>query len=245
MLLSSSHQHSCGVIHRDLKAENIFFSKNQVKIGDFGFSALATPSQHLDIFCGSPPYAAPELFKEDHYLGPPVDIWAIGILLYYMISGKLPFSADSIPELKEKILVGEFYMPRSISQACQSLLGGIMNKEVEERFTMEDIVASEWVCVKGSSLMAATSYKNGSVLDKEVMTRLTNLGVPTQDQDQLTGEPRCPAAGAYRIILQGQLNQQTSTQQQSSSAEEKAKKEGGNPQEKQKGKQKSKFCIIL
>ena len=241
MLLSLLLQHDCGVIHRDLKAENIFFSKNQVKIGDFGFSALATPSQHLDVFCGSPPYAAPELFQEDHYLGPPVDIWAIGILLYYMVSGKLPFSADSIPELKEKILLGEFYMPRSITHACQGLLAGILNKEVEERYTMKDIVGCEWMCVNGGSVVVETLYSTGGILDREVMDKLASLGVPTEDHDQLTGEPRSSAAGAYRIILQGRLNQDTSTQQHQQLPAEEAKKEG----EKPKRKQKSKLCIIL
>ncbi|VDD96977.1 unnamed protein product, partial [Enterobius vermicularis] len=68
--------HSLGVVHRDLKLENLLLDKNyNIKIVDFGFSNFYSNDNTLKTFCGSPPYAAPEIFEGREYIGPEVDIW--------------------------------------------------------------------------------------------------------------------------------------------------------------------------
>ncbi|XP_037091148.1 probable serine/threonine-protein kinase SIK1B [Pollicipes pollicipes] len=109
------HMHLNNMIHRDIKAENVFFSRpDVVKLGDFGFSTLVCePDQHLTTFCGSPPYAAPELFRDDYYTGAAVDAWALGILIFFMVAGAMPFRAGTVTALKRQILSGAVTMPDS------------------------------------------------------------------------------------------------------------------------------------
>lgn len=89
-----SYCHERGVCHRDLKPENILVNdEGTVKIIDFGFSA--STKMKLKTFCGTPPFMSPELSKKIPYNGANVDVWALGIMLYQMLVGKLPFRATN------------------------------------------------------------------------------------------------------------------------------------------------------
>lgn len=80
------------------------------------------PWQHLDTFCGSPPYAAPELFSDDHYIGGPVDVWALGVLIYFMVVGNMPFRAPTVPALRAAVLKGDYTLSPLLSLPCIRLI---------------------------------------------------------------------------------------------------------------------------
>lgn len=95
LCLALDHCHRQGVAHRDVKLENILVTKdNQVKLCDFGLSTPIT-GQLLEDFCGSVCYTAPEILKFNPYDGRKSDVWSLGIVLFSMLTGYLPFSLDS------------------------------------------------------------------------------------------------------------------------------------------------------
>lgn len=100
---------------------------NVVKVGDFGFSTqVRYRDDSLNTFCGSPPYAAPELFKDENYVGPYVDIWALGVLLYFMVTSTMPFKAQTVTALKKLILEGQYQVPAYLSEPCKALITAIL-----------------------------------------------------------------------------------------------------------------------
>ncbi|VVC95685.1 unnamed protein product [Leptidea sinapis] len=110
--------HQKRIIHRDLKAENLLLDgEMNIKIADFGFSNEFTPGAKLDTFCGSPPYAAPELFQGKKYDGPEVDVWSLGVIL--------------IP----------FYM----STDCENLLKKFLVLNPAKRASLESIMRDKWM----------------------------------------------------------------------------------------------------
>ena len=101
-----AHMHGLGVAHRDVKPENLIFvdrERTMVRLVDFGFAALVENNRKCRTVCGSPAYMAPELVMSKPYLGPPVDVWALGALLYELLHNRVAFRAESIAQLHIRI----------------------------------------------------------------------------------------------------------------------------------------------
>nr|XP_049466524.1 MAP/microtubule affinity-regulating kinase 3 isoform X1 [Anopheles coluzzii]XP_049466525.1 MAP/microtubule affinity-regulating kinase 3 isoform X1 [Anopheles coluzzii]XP_049466526.1 MAP/microtubule affinity-regulating kinase 3 isoform X1 [Anopheles coluzzii]XP_049466527.1 MAP/microtubule affinity-regulating kinase 3 isoform X1 [Anopheles coluzzii] len=138
--------HQKRIIHRDLKAENLLLdSEMNIKIADFGFSNEFTPGSKLDTFCGSPPYAAPELFQGRKYDGPEVDVWSLGVILYTLVSGSLPFDGATLKELRERVLRGKYRIPFYMSTDCEVLLKKFLVLNPSKRANLETIMKDKWM----------------------------------------------------------------------------------------------------
>uniref|UniRef100_A0A668A7Y5 MAP/microtubule affinity-regulating kinase 3 n=1 Tax=Myripristis murdjan TaxID=586833 RepID=A0A668A7Y5_9TELE len=148
-IVSAVHYcHQKNIVHRDLKAENLLLdADSNVKIADFGFSNEFTMGSKLDTFCGSPPYAAPELFQGKKYDGPEVDIWSLGVILYTLVSGSLPFDGQNLKELRERVLRGKYRVPFYMSTDCEGILRRFLVLNPAKRCTLEQIMTDKWMNV--------------------------------------------------------------------------------------------------
>ncbi|XP_038616684.1 serine/threonine-protein kinase MARK1 isoform X1 [Tachyglossus aculeatus] len=145
---SVQYCHQKCIVHRDLKAENLLLDADMnIKIADFGFSNEFTIGNKLDTFCGSPPYAAPELFQGKKYDGPEVDVWSLGVILYTLVSGSLPFDGQNLKELRERVLRGKYRIPFYMSTDCENLLKKLLVLNPVKRGSLAQIMKDRWMNV--------------------------------------------------------------------------------------------------
>ncbi|XP_062868257.1 serine/threonine-protein kinase NIM1 [Trichomycterus rosablanca] len=213
ILSAVKHMHDNNIIHRDLKAENVLYTRSMcVKVADFGFSTrIASHAQMLETFCGSPQYAAPELFQDRSYMGPPVDVWAMGVLLFFMVAGTAPFRADTIPKLRRCVLQGAYVLPTWVSAPCRRLIQGILRLDPAERCAVDQMCGCEWLLpveilrpgLPLSQLSPVNLLTGGAGPERdEVRAALQELGVTEEHILNNQGKKiRSPITGMYRIVL--------------------------------------------
>ncbi|KAK3860200.1 hypothetical protein Pcinc_017630 [Petrolisthes cinctipes] len=142
--------HKRGIVHRDLKAENLLLDKElNIKLADFGFSNFYTPGVLLSTWCGSPPYAAPELFEGKEYDGPKADVWSLGVILYVLVCGYLPFDAKTLQTLRSIVVSGKFRIPYFMSSDCDNLIRKMLQVDPEKRISIERIMQHRWITSEG------------------------------------------------------------------------------------------------
>jgi PAS domain S-box-containing protein len=134
------HCHALNIIHRDIKHKNVLFdSSGNVKLIDFGLSNWSC--QGAMSFCGTPAYAAPEMLLGVQYMGPEVDVWSMGVVLYSLVTGRLPFL--SVVDM----VVGKFSSPpeQEVSSQCIDLIRRCLVVDTAKRATLQEIMDHPWM----------------------------------------------------------------------------------------------------
>ncbi|KAK2167205.1 hypothetical protein LSH36_31g04036 [Paralvinella palmiformis] len=140
--------HNINIIHRDLKCENVLLDqKNNVKLADFGFARTVPEGDLVSTFCGSAAYAAPEVLLGKPYLGQAYDVWSLGVILYCMVIGYMPFDDTNIKRMIRHQTEKKIKFPKNVkvSEDCRELIHRMLDPSPKERATVEDIQKSEWL----------------------------------------------------------------------------------------------------
>ncbi|GLT97544.1 hypothetical protein SLE2022_151030 [Rubroshorea leprosula] len=137
--------HARGVYHRDLKPENLLLDgKGNLKVSDFGLSALRKPGDMLTTACGSPCYVAPELLANKGYDGAAADVWSCGVILFELLAGSLPFDDRNLLVLYKKISGAEYAFPPWFTESQRKLISRILDPDPKMRIKIPEIVEDPW-----------------------------------------------------------------------------------------------------
>nr|KAJ3422691.1 hypothetical protein HK105_006929 [Polyrhizophydium stewartii] len=137
--------HEKNFVHRDLKLENILMTDDfTIKLIDFGFTRDYTPTRLLDTYCGSSAYAAPEIVSGVKYSGPEADVWSLGIILYTLLCGYLPFDDDNEAITHKKISELDYDLPDFLAEDSRDLIARFLKSNPSERITIGDALRHPW-----------------------------------------------------------------------------------------------------
>jgi serine/threonine protein kinase len=153
--------HERDIAHRDLKPENILLDIDlNAKLADFGLCHNTSPRALLKTPCGSPCYAAPEILLNLEYDGKMADMWSLGVVLYSMVTGSMPWDHTNPIEMYRQIHECQIEIPDYLSLPLRTLLTTILVKDPLQRPTIEKVLESSWLAeVKGMVRASTTDYK--------------------------------------------------------------------------------------
>ncbi|KAG9094586.1 Protein kinase [Ceratobasidium sp. 370] len=180
-----AHSHKYKVIHRDLKPENNWSGPvPDVKVIDFGLSNVMTDGDFLRTSCGSPCYACPEVISAKVYAGPEVDVWSMGVILYLMLAGRLPFEDENTQTLMDKICTGRYHMPNSISPDAAHLIKNCIVVNPIKRLTIPEIMKHPWFLTRLPKYLSVAPQTPGVYMNVE---SLSYILAPPKDSQVVPG----------------------------------------------------------
>ncbi|PVH88273.1 Pkinase-domain-containing protein [Cadophora sp. DSE1049] len=204
-----TYVHNSQCVHRDLKLENILLDKNEnVKLCDFGFTReYEGKASYLQTFCGTICYSAPEMLKGEKYAGEKVDVWSLGVILYALLSGELPFDEDDDNATRTKILTTEPKWPDHFTPDARSLLGSLLSKRPLLRPSLPDLLAHPFLADNAPAQQVILKLQQPppftTPLEKETLERMRSAGVDIDQVIENVLARRCdPLAGWWTLLIE-------------------------------------------
>jgi len=146
ILRGVAYCHRKGVAHRDIKLDNVLIGRGEMaKLIDFGFSTKMKLGKKVRMFCGTPSYMAPEILTKLPYSGQPSDIWALGVLLFVLLTGYFPFTGHNDEELFSRISTNNFTFPKSLKLSEREIINKMLVLNPDKRLTAQEILESKWI----------------------------------------------------------------------------------------------------
>ncbi|EPY52597.1 CAMK/CAMKL protein kinase Ppk16 [Schizosaccharomyces cryophilus OY26] len=196
--------HTQGCVHRDLKLENIFLDKNfDVKIGDFGFSRDTDCSRRtfMSTRCGTVAYCAPEVVLGQKYIGECADIWSLGIIMYAMLVGRLPFDEDDTNLTELKIITEQPFLPETVSPSPADLLTRLLCKDYRFRPSIDQILSHPFFQDNGYHVSSIKTVKTSVKAEDKVRRRLELVGVDINQLNISISQQRCDLLYGWWLLL--------------------------------------------
>ncbi|UZP41683.1 hypothetical protein NXS19_009499 [Fusarium pseudograminearum] len=203
--VSYVHNQSC--VHRDLKLENILFDKHEnVKLVDFGFTReYEGRTNHLQTFCGTICYSAPEMLKGEKYAGEKVDVWSLGIILYALLCGELPFDDDDDNITRTKILSEEPKFPEHMPPDAVPLIKALLSKRPLLRPGLPEILSNSFLAEHAPTQRAILNVQQAppfsTPLEKDCLQRMRSAGVNIDGVIESVLAQKCDALAGWWALL--------------------------------------------
>ncbi|XP_025929053.1 maternal embryonic leucine zipper kinase isoform X3 [Apteryx mantelli] len=201
-----AYVHSQGYAHRDLKPENLLIDdEHNLKLTDFGLCAKPKGGldYHLNTCCGSPAYAAPELIQGKAYIGSEADIWSMGVLLYALLCGFLPFDDENVMAVYKKIMRGKYYVPKWLSASSTLLLHQMLQVDPKKRITVKHLLSHPWLMQGYSDPVQWQSKYPLGHLDEDCITELSVFHKQSRESiSELISEWKYDQMSATYLLLQ-------------------------------------------
>jgi polo-like kinase 4 len=188
--------HSHNILHRDLSLSNLLLTSTMdAKISDFGLATqLKGPGDKHYTMCGTPNYIAPEVASRQAH-GLECDVWSLGCMLYTLLVGQPPFDTDGVRGTLNRVVTGDFHMPRHLSVEAQDLISSLLKKNPSQRLTLSQISNHPFMSQPRPPITAPVSL--GS-LDSGHATMTSTSSPHTPHSSPLTAGTRGPLRATIR-----------------------------------------------